>query len=58
MELHSFFTPTSNEINLFKTDEIIGVKLYIFESNISEGEKLKEYSKCVLVSPKLPGKKR
>jgi hypothetical protein len=30
-----FFTPTANEINLLKKEEIEAVKLYIFESNIN-----------------------
>ena len=53
-----FFTPTLNEINLFKNDEIIGVKLYIFDSEISQGDRIKEYAKCVLVTPKKQVKKK
>lgn len=33
-----FFTPTTNEINLFKTSRIVYVKLYIYDSDISTFE--------------------
>lgn len=51
-----FFTPTLNEIQLLKKEEIDGVKLYIFESTINEGEKLKQYANCVLITPKVKKK--
>jgi hypothetical protein len=50
---HVFFTPTSNEVQLLKKEEIVGVKLYIFESAVNEGEKLKQYANCVLITPKI-----
>jgi hypothetical protein len=48
-----FFTPTLNEIQLFKKEEIVGVKLHIFENTINEGETLKQYANCVLITPKI-----
>jgi hypothetical protein len=53
-----FFTPTSNEINLFKKEEIEAVKLYIFDAEITQGDKIKEYANCVLVTPKVQTKKK
>jgi hypothetical protein len=53
-----FFTPTANEISLFKNSEIEAVKLYIFDANISQGNTLKEYANCVLVTPKVVPKKK
>lgn len=53
---HVFFTPTINEIQLLKKEEIVGVKLYIFENDISEGERLKQYANCVLITPKVKKK--
>jgi len=47
-----FFTPTANEINLFKNDEITGVKLYIHGLDIYGGEQIKIYANCVLANPK------
>lgn len=55
---HAFFTPSANEIKLLKGDEIIGIKLYIFDSEITEGNLIKAYANCVLVSPKSPIKKK
>lgn len=48
----AFFKPNANEINLFKNDEIVGVKLYIHGRDIYGGEQLKIYANCVLVNPK------
>jgi hypothetical protein len=53
-----FFTPTLNEINLLKKEEIEAVKLYIFDAEISQGDKIKEYANCVLVTPKTQIKKK
>lgn len=47
-----FFTPTINEINLLKTEEIIGIKLYIFNVDINEGNLIKDYANCFLITPK------
>lgn len=52
------FSPTVNEINLLKKSEIEAVKLYIFDANISQGNKIKEYANCVLVTPKIQPKKK
>ena len=54
----AFFTPTASEINLLKSEEIIGFKLYIFNSDLTEGNLIKTYANCVLVSPKVPVKKK
>jgi hypothetical protein len=51
-----FFTPTLNEIQLFKKEEIVGVKLYIFENSVNEGETLKQYANCILITPKVKKK--
>jgi hypothetical protein len=48
-----FFTPTVTKIQLLKKEVIVGAKLYIFESNVNEGEKLKKYANCVLIIPKV-----
>jgi hypothetical protein len=53
-----FFTPSPNEINLLKKDEIEAVKLYIFDAEITQGDKIKEYANCVLVTPKTKLKKK
>lgn len=53
-----FFTPSPNEINLLKKEEIEAVKLYIFDAEISQGDKIKEYANCVLVTPKTQIKKK
>jgi hypothetical protein len=34
----AFFTPTQNEINLFKTRKVVSVKLYIFDTDINPSE--------------------
>jgi hypothetical protein len=47
-----FFTPTPNEINLLKKEEIDAVKLFIFDAEISDGNKVREYANCMLVTPK------
>jgi hypothetical protein len=52
-----FFTPTANEINLLKKDEIEAVKLYIFDADIYKGTEIKQNANCVLVTPKAPSKK-
>lgn len=54
----AFFTPNSNEISLLKNFEIEAVKLYIFDSNISNGSSIKSFANCVLVSPKIISKKK
>lgn len=54
----AFFTPNSNEIYLLKSFEIEAVKLYIFDAEISQGDKIKEYANCVLVTPKIVSKKK
>jgi hypothetical protein len=53
-----FFTPTANEISLFKKEDIIAVKLYIFDSEINQGNKIKGYANCVLITPKTQVKKK
>ena len=54
-----FFTPTVNEIKLLKTEEIEGVKLYIFKADVTKGLELKTYANCVLITPKtIPKKKK
>jgi hypothetical protein len=53
-----FFTPTLNEISMFKSDEVIGVKLYIFDAEIKQGDKIKQYAKCILSAPKSVQKKK
>lgn len=52
-----FFRPLANEINLFKIDEIVAIKLYIFDADITKGNTIKDYANCVLVTPKAPLKK-
>lgn len=50
----AFFTPTSNEINLLKTQKINTVKLYIYNENLNEIESntiLKD-AKIILTTPK------
>lgn len=54
----AFFTPSSSEINLLKNEEIIGFKLYIFGTDITEGNLIKTYANCVLVRPKVTVKKK
>lgn len=54
----AFFTPSASEINLLKSEEIIGFKLYIFESDVIEGNLIKTDANCVLESPKVPVKKK
>jgi hypothetical protein len=46
-----FFTPNLNEIKLLKTDEIVGIKLYIFKKEIYKGEEFNKISNCILVEP-------
>jgi hypothetical protein len=53
-----FFTPTANEINLLKKEEIEAVKLYIFEANIKRSDLIKKYANCVLITPKPQIKKK
>jgi hypothetical protein len=48
----AFFTPTVNEVMLLKTEIIIGFKLFIFDRGVAEGDMIKNYAKCILVSPK------
>jgi len=52
-----FFTPTANEINLLQKDEIKGVKLFIFDAEISKGTEIMQNANCVLIPPKVPSKK-
>jgi hypothetical protein len=46
----AFFTPTQNEINLFKTRKVVSVKLYIFDTDIntSESDEFQIASKVLL----------
>lgn len=53
-----FFTPNTNEINLFKNEEIEAVKLYIFDGNINRGNTIRKYANCVLTSTKTQAKKK
>jgi hypothetical protein len=48
----AFFTPTDNEVMLLKNEIIIGFRLYIFDAGVAEGDMIKNYAKCILVSPK------
>lgn len=51
----AFFTPTANEIKLFKTQKVIAVKLYIYLKNyIPESEQniILEDAKIILTTPK------
>jgi hypothetical protein len=50
----AFFAPTASEANLLKSEEIVGFKLYIFDTDITQGSIIKSYANCVLVSPKSP----
>lgn len=54
----AFFTPTEYEINLLKSEEIIGFELYIFSSDITEGNIIKTYANCILDSQKISVKKK
>jgi hypothetical protein len=45
-----FFSPTPTEVQLLKKEVIVGAKLYIFESTVNEGEKLKQFANCVLIT--------
>ena len=53
-----FFTPTANEISLLKKEEIEAIKLYIFDAEISQGDRIRDYANCVLVTPKAKAKKK
>jgi hypothetical protein len=53
-----FFRPTAEEINLLKKEEITAVKLYIFDAEISQGDKIRDYANCVLITPKVTTKKK
>ncbi len=53
-----FFTPTLKEINLLTKDEIIGVKMYIFDNEIKQGSKIKNFANCLLIPPKVSLKKK
>ena len=52
-----FFVPTPNEIKLLQTEKIIGVKLYIFEKEVSGGDSIQRLSKCMLKIPIVKKKK-
>jgi hypothetical protein len=45
----AFFAPTASEANLLKSEEIVGFKLYIFDTDITQGSIIKSYANCVLV---------